>query len=446
MIKLISNQDSTFKNIESTLQQLSNSEQIEFFKEFIKNHIELNNNFSFNESINEEYIIKQVQKLQQIEQSKGEKLLSLIPFGIKDIFNTEVLPTSMGSKLWEGFVTGNNARVVSDIIYNGGIIFSKTTTAEFAIHFITPKKTLNPHNINHITGTSSSGSAVAVSCGALPISLGSQTAGSIIRPASFCGVYGFKPSFGAIDRTGVLKTNDTFDTIGLLSADIYGIKQTFTSIFQKGPDYPNSVKIINGLKTFKSKSRKIEVGLLPQSVNLFDKFETYVNDDFTNFLDLEKENINFSYLHDIKFLDSIHSIHEKMYAKSVAYYFKQEMENHHKVSEEMVRMINRGKAVSLADYNECRSIQPQLIKQMDIIFENHDFIMVPSTASGAPKIGEKEIKDTCLIWTFFGYPVLSIPLFYNQKLNLPFGLQIIGKKFSDLSLLDFAESLEQKYK
>ena len=199
-----------------------------------------------------------------------------MPFGIKDVFNTKVLPTSMGSQIWKGFNAGNNARAIDNLVFNGGIIFSKTTTAEFAVHFISPGKTKNPYNINHITGTSSSGSAVAVACGALPVALGTQTAGSIIRPASFCGVYGFKPSFGAIDRTGVLKTNDTFDTIGLLSADIYGIKKTFYNIFQKGKDYPYSINffenfeklLVFGIELFKVFSRAVQCDSKVSEFNL----------------------------------------------------------------------------------------------------------------------------------------------------------------------------------
>ena len=138
--------------------------------------------------------------------------LNGIPFGIKDIFNTQVMPTTMGSPIWAGFVAGNNARSVDSILRKGALSFGKTITAEFAVHAL--NATLNPYDVSKTPGTSSSGSAVAVALGIVPFALGTQTAGSIIRPASFCGVWGFKPSFGLIPRTGVLKTTDSLDTVG----------------------------------------------------------------------------------------------------------------------------------------------------------------------------------------------------------------------------------------
>lgn len=437
MIKLSNNKKDSFETIELSLKQLNQIQIKKFYESFIKRYNKLNKKFRFTESFNEDFIFDQLNKI-----PKG-KTLSFIPFGVKDIFNTKVLPTSMGSELWKGFKTGNDARVVSDILYNGGLVFSKTTTAEFAVHFISPNKTLNPHNINHISGTSSTGSAVAVACGALPICLGTQTAGSIIRPASYCGVYGFKPSFGAIDRTGVLKTNDTFDTIGLLSSDIYGIKKSFNSIYQKGSDYPNSLKIFDNYKKSKTKPR---IGLFGNNMNFLAKFKDYVNNDFSNFIDLEKNNLNFSIMNNLEFLNDIHFIHETMYSKSLSYYFKQEIKSHEKVSDIMTEMIKRGEKIKIDKYLEVAKLQPDICSKMDKIFEKYDFILVPSTASYAPKIGSKEITDSCLIWTFLGYPALNLPIFYDETTKLPYGLQIIGKKFSDLSLLDFAENLEIKYK
>ena len=117
----------------------------------------------------------------------------------------------MGSVIWKNFFPGNNARVVDKLINEGCLSIGKTVTAEFAVHEL--NKTLNPYDVTKTPGTSSSGSAVVVSTGMVPFALGTQTAGSIIRPASFCGVWGMKPSYGLIPRTGVLKTSDTLDLV-----------------------------------------------------------------------------------------------------------------------------------------------------------------------------------------------------------------------------------------
>ena len=132
-----------------------------------------------------------------------ERLFEGIPIGIKDIFNTAELPTQMGSPIWKDFTPGNDARAVYHLKRQGANVVGKTVTAEFAVHAL--NETLNPYDVARTPGTSSSGSAVAVALGTVPFATGTQTAGSIIRPASFCGIYGCKPSFGFIpDRKSVV--------------------------------------------------------------------------------------------------------------------------------------------------------------------------------------------------------------------------------------------------
>ena len=124
-----------------------------------------------------------------------------IPIGIKDIFDTADMPTEYGSPIYKGNIPKSDASSVAQIKGEGGIILGKTVTTEFA--YFNPGKTINPHNAQHTPGGSSSGSAAAVADFMVPLALGSQTVGSTIRPASYCGIVGYKPSFGLIDRTGV---------------------------------------------------------------------------------------------------------------------------------------------------------------------------------------------------------------------------------------------------
>jgi Asp-tRNA(Asn)/Glu-tRNA(Gln) amidotransferase A subunit family amidase len=436
MINLQIRKESNFEYLENKILNLSADEITEYYLEYIENYIVLDNKYGFNESMDKNFIID------QIKNCESQKKLSYMPFGIKDVFNTKVLPTSMGSQIWKGFKAGNNARVIDNLVSNGGIIFSKTTTAEFAVHFITPGKTKNPYNINHITGTSSSGSAVAVACGALPIALGTQTAGSIIRPASFCGVYGFKPSFGSIDRTGVLKTNDTFDTIGLLSADIHGIKKTFYNIFQKGRDYPYSINFFENFSNYNKNFNKLKIGILDNSLNVFKNFTNVVMSDFELVKKTIEENYELREIKSIDFLNEIHPIHEEMYAKSLSYYFQNEIKQNESISDIMLEMIKKGENITAENYVKISKLQPVFTNKMNEIFKQVDFIIVPSTASSAPKVGNNEIDDTCLIWTFLGYPSVTIPLFTDDN-NLPFGLQVISKKFDDFALLEFSEKLQK---
>ena len=139
-----------------------------------------------------------------------------MPFGVKDVFNTQYLPTTMGSDDWAGFTPGNDARAVFNARRAGGVRARQDRDRRVR------RARAGPHAqparpLDSPTGTSSSGSAAAVAAGMVPWALGTQTAGSIVRPASYNGVYGFKPSYGAIPRTGILKTTDTLDTVGVLS-------------------------------------------------------------------------------------------------------------------------------------------------------------------------------------------------------------------------------------
>ena len=249
MIKLSNN--NSFANLKKKLKKIKRYKTLKiFYLSFFKRFKKLNLKYKFTTAIDFSYINKQLKNINL----KKKNIFFGIPFGIKDVFNTKFLKTEYGSILFKNFLPGNNARLLDIIEAKQGIIFCKTTTAEFAVHHFPEKKTLNPYNSKHITGTSSAGSAVAVACGALPVSLATQTAGSIIRPASFCGVIGFKPSFGALDRTGVLKTTDTLDTIGLFSYDINFLKKIFTNLIQHNDQYPYSKKFFDKKKNNKCKN------------------------------------------------------------------------------------------------------------------------------------------------------------------------------------------------
>jgi Asp-tRNA(Asn)/Glu-tRNA(Gln) amidotransferase A subunit family amidase len=334
--------------------------------------------------------------------------------------------------------------VVDEIADRGGIIFSKTTTAEFAVHYIQAGKTVNPHNARHITGTSSAGSAVAVACGALPVCLGTQTAGSIVRPASFCGVFGFKPSFGAFDRTGTLKTTDTLDTIGLLGSDVYGLHKTFLSAFQKDPQYPIAKNYFERLGRFRSKN-DLKIGVIAEQFSGYAAYDSYVKADFDRATGLlAAPGVEVSAVQGIGFINEIHALHQKIYCKSLSYYFQQEFSRETQMSQIMKEMIRLGGMISTKDYVDALRWQPEYRARFDALTAAYDFLITPSTASVAPAIGEQERDDTCLIWTFFGYPVLSIPAFWSSELGLPFGLQIVAPKFCDLALLEFGASVVKR--
>src|SRR5690349_5759938 len=141
-----------------------------------------------------------------------------IPVGVKDIINTRGIPTRMGSRVFYNHVPTTSAWVVRRLEALGGIVMGKTVTTEFA--FRSPGKTRNPWNGAHSPGGSSSGSAAAVAAGFVPVAIGTQTLGSVIRPAAFCGVVGYKPTHGAISRTGIHPFAPTLDTVGVFARSV----------------------------------------------------------------------------------------------------------------------------------------------------------------------------------------------------------------------------------
>ena len=389
-------------------------------------------------------VLINAQKLDKIKRSKKTlNSLSGIPIGIKDIFNTYDMPTSMGSQIWNGFTPGNDARVVHNIREKDGLIFGKTVTAEFAVHFLPANKTVNPHNSSHIPGTSSSGSAAAVASKMVPLALGSQTAGSIIRPASYCGVFGFKPSFGAVPRTGSLKTTDTLDTIGCFSNSIGDIKLLFDVIRVKGSNYPYVNKFLE--KYSDDNNEKIKVGFLLEDDWLFDNYKTYAKRDFLLFIDrLKIENeIEVSKVEIDSSLKEIHDLHNTLYNKTLSYYFKNEFKNMNKISFEIKELIEIGNNINTATYIDALNQQEIIRNNIEQALSSFDLVLTLSTGGVAPIINEDEIPDTCLIWTFLGLPVLNLPIFKGPK-ELPYGLQVIGTRFSDYKILKLSKKLLEK--
>src|SRR5687768_15693501 len=169
--------------------------------------------------LDEEHALGQARALDGRKRN-GEPIGPLhgVPVGVKDIIDTGDMPTQNGTVLHQGRTPREDAAVVRMLRASGAVIMGKTVTTECA--YFNPGKTRNPHNPEHTPGGSSSGSAAAVGAGMVALALGSQTAGSVIRPAAFCGVYGFKPTHGLIPRSGILMLSRTLDHVGLFSRNL----------------------------------------------------------------------------------------------------------------------------------------------------------------------------------------------------------------------------------
>jgi Asp-tRNA(Asn)/Glu-tRNA(Gln) amidotransferase A subunit family amidase len=373
-------------------------------------------------------------------QARGCPLaLDGLPFGVKDIFNTKLFPTQMGSPLWKDFTPGNDARVVDSVRLAGGIVVGKTVTAEFAVHAL--NETLNPHDASKTPGTSSSGSAVSVATGMVPFALATQTAGSIIRPSSFCGVWGMKPSFGMIPRTGALKTTDSLDTIGFIAAHGKSLRPILDSTRVKGPDYPYVYRHVDKRGAFpKNKSKPWRVGFL--KTHIWDTAEPYaclaiegLASKIGGLKGFEVAELLWPTM-----LHTSHSIHETIYNKSLSYYFKSEYKSALQITPIMKEMIELGDSISPERFRTALLQQERYCEDLNQLIQPYDFIISLATSSSAPPRGIEELPDPSLIWTLGHLPTVAAPAFQCPQ-GLPFAVQFTSSRWNDYLLLQGVEEL-----
>jgi Asp-tRNA(Asn)/Glu-tRNA(Gln) amidotransferase A subunit family amidase len=376
---------------------------------------------------------------QRIECGLPLRQLEGVPVGIKDIINTCNFPTEMGSPIWKDFTPGNDARVVFYLRQAGAMIPGKTVTAEFAVH--TPGKTLNPHDPSRTPGTSSSGSAAAIATGMLPAALGTQTAGSIVRPASFCGIYGCKPSFGLIPRTGLLKTTDSLDTVGFFTLHSCDLERVFNVIHVHGKDYPLSNAALNDRKRQSiPEGRPWNIALV--KTHVWEKTYPYAQKSLLDWAarlsDSSTIQVNEARLPEE--MSRAHEIHATIYNKTLSYYFKEEFQNATLVSPIMKDLIMQGNHIPVKEYQKALIDQQRLAHAMDDFLKGYDIMISLSTAGEAPPREEAESPDPALMWTMTHLPVISAPVFVSPG-GLPFGVQIVARRYNDPLLFRFCRQL-----
>lgn len=388
-------------------------------------------------SLNREYAIEQAQSVDnQVRIGGSAGSLAGVPFGVKDVINTVVLPTKMGSPIWERHNAGNDARVVSHLRWEGAVVAGKTVTAEFAVH--EPGRTRNPHDLLRTPGTSSSGSAAAVATAMVPFALGTQTSGSLIRPASFCGIYAFKPTFGWVPRTGVLKTTDTLDQIGFHARHVVDLRLLFEVARVKGRDHVLKERL---LKRFPDK-KKWRVGLL--KTHLWHHAPQYAQEALVGFAnDLRSRCVEVVETRLPDGFDTAHEIHGRIYDSDLSYYFRKEAcIDPEQMSVQLRAIVDNGKRISPETYRIALEQQVNLSEKLDNLFDEKglDILLSLSSNGEAPAQEPIPFRDPCAIFTMCGVPTMSLPVFRSPR-GLPFGAQVTGRKYSDYVLLSFVEHL-----
>lgn len=389
-------------------------------------------------ALDEAYALDQARAVDERLGRGGQaRKLSGVPVGVKDVFNTVHFPTEMGSPIRKGFKAGNDARVVAALRLEEAVVPGKTVTAEYAVHW--PGPTRNPHDLDHTPGTSSSGSAAAVAAGMVPVALGTQTAGSTIRPASFCGVFGMKPSFGLIPRTGMLKTTDTLDQVGFFARTIEDLYLMLDVLRVRGGSYPF---VESRLREEPPVGGIWRIGLIKGP--FWDRTESYAQEALME-LSYRMEGAGL-WVGEVAWpmaLDDIYAVHAEIYESCLSYYFQEEAQRcPEQLSPRLLEMIGRGRTILPERYVQALERQKVLSRIVHDLFDRYDILLTLSSNGEAPKGEEPRSHfDTCLLWSFAGLPTVNLPIFRGPN-RLPFGAQIVGRKYGDLTLLAFCRRIE----
>ena len=366
--------------------------------------------------------------------------LAGVPVGIKDIFATSDMPTENGSHLHAGRRPEADAAVVERLRAAGAVIMGKTVTTEFAT--FEPGKTRNPHDPTRTPGGSSSGSAAAVAAGMVPIALGSQTNGSVIRPASYCGVYGFKPSFGLISRHGMTLQSPSCDQVGVFARSLEDTALAADVLIGHDPSDPATRPMARSdLRDGLARGRQTPPRLALIETPVWGEAEPATQAAFRTLA--EKLGIETLALSDS--FDEAVEAHRKITWAELAHHLDPEYRaGPGGLSDRLRGMIEAGQAVSAPDYLAARAAMRALQEQIASVFADYDAIVTPgATGEAAEGHGSTGSPIFCTIWTLLGTPALSLPLLTGPA-GMPLGVQLVGRRGSDGALLATAAWLEAR--
>ncbi|MEF8842475.1 MAG: amidase [Haloarculaceae archaeon] len=349
-----------------------------------------------------------------------------VPVGVKDIFHVSELPTRAGSELPPGELAGPQADVVSALRDAGALVLGKTHTTEFA--YMEPGPTRNPHDLGHTPGGSSSGSVAAVAAGLCPLALGTQTVGSTIRPAAFCGIVGFKPSFGRIERGGLLIVSESADTVGLFTQDVAGMELAASICCADWDGDVSAGRPVLGVPDGAYLDQASEAGRAG--------FERAVQE-------LAEAGFEVRYESVFEDIDAVNDRHRALVSAEMALSHHEWFERHEdRYADATAETIRDGRAVDAetlaAGRAGQRGLRERLGERMDEA--GVDAWVCPAAPGPAPE-GIEDTGDPVMNapWTHAGVPAVSLPA--GTADGLPLGLQIVGRYGADERLLARAERL-----
>jgi aspartyl-tRNA(Asn)/glutamyl-tRNA(Gln) amidotransferase subunit A len=350
-----------------------------------------------------------------------------VPVGAKDIYDTADIPTSYGSPLYAGHIPSEDCALVAQLKAAGAIILGKTHTTEFA--YLDPAPTRNPWNTEHTPGGSSSGSAAAVAAKMVPVALGSQTGGSITRPASYCGVVGFKPTHGALSLAGVHPLSWSMDHAGYLT--------------RTAEDAELVWDVLTGDKPYEA-TRRPRVAL-PEGF-FMDAAEEQVRVGFDECL--QRIYNAGCEVTPVKLPDSFPQAQAAarvtMFAETAAVHRVNYLKNPMSFRSNLRGMIAAGLLIQAPTYINAQRIRSRFQREMTALMKDYDAVITPSCPTAALK-GLESTGDASfnLPWSFLGYPTITMPTGVTWDM-LPVGAQLASLPNTEPQLLAAAKWIEKR--
>jgi Asp-tRNA(Asn)/Glu-tRNA(Gln) amidotransferase A subunit family amidase len=394
--------------------------------------------------LDEEHALAQARAADERKRS-GQPIGPLhgVPVGVKDIFDTADMPTENCTVLHKGRTPREDAAAVRSLRAAGAAILGKTVTTECA--YFSPGKTRNPHNPEHTPGGSSSGSAAAVAAGMVPLALGSQTAGSTIRPASFCGVYGYKPTHGLIPRSGALQLSRTLDHVGLFARtieDIALLAEQLAGWDEKDPDTRPRARV--PLQALAAEEPPIPPVLAFIKTPQWERADADTREAFGELVEALGDRVEEVELFPSA-LEAWDWQRTIMAAEMAANLEREWRAGKDRLSPQLRELIERGREVRAVDYQRAMGAIVPAVESLDELFmERYDAILTPAALGTAPR-GLASTGDPvfCTPWTLLGMPALSVPLMQGAN-RLPLGAQLVGRRGFDARLMRTARWLVAK--
>ncbi len=371
---------------------------------------------------------------------RGVGPLHGIPVGIKDIIDTADMPTENGSAFFRARQPSVDAACVAALREAGAVIIGKTVTTEMASS--TPGATRNPHNLGHTPGGSSSGSAAGVADGMFPLALATQTAGSIIRPASFCGIYGLKPTFGLISRAGVTLQSHTLDTVGVYGrsvADLALLADTLATYDERDAgSYLRGRSKLSGIA-----AEEVPVAPLFAYIRTpaWDVADQVTKDAFAELVAELGDRVETL---DMPSLEAITANQRLVMSAENAFHYGRLIDTAGDAMSEALRnRIADGRKVSAETYIKAVQSRESHAKNIDDVMMAYTAILTPAAPGPAPKsLASTGNPIFNAPWTYLGQPCVTLPLMEAD--GLPIGVQLVGARRDDGRLLRTARWLAER--